>query len=280
MSNNTEEYWDINGVSLNQFCWSIKSFGGSRLAVPKLRGDNILYPFRTGRAFRPKKADSKVITLAMYVAGINPATDNPRASNQDVQFNDNWRTLQQLFWSPDQQLLLTRRWWEGAASPVLKEATALVELAGTMDPTMTGRTRADFAVDLLMADPFFYGPEIETTIEANTTEVINNPGDDEVWVNLHITFTGELVSPVLTNLTTNPQTWMRLNTTVIDNDIEVDVGNAVVLNTFNDAIMTGSVTHSGFRAWLKLVPGNNSIKLTSIGNSTGNAVLRFNPAYL
>lgn len=280
MSNNTQEYWDINGVSLNQFCWSIKSIGGSRLAVPKLRGDNILYPFRTGRTFRPKKADSKVITLAMWVAGIDPATDDPAASNQDVQFNDNWRALQQLFWSPDQQLILTRRWWEGATAPVLKEATALVELAGTMDPTMTGRTRADFAVDLLMADPFFYGDEIETTIEANTTEVINNPGDTEVWQNMSITLNGELVSPVLTNLTASPNVWMRVNTSVVDDPVEINVGDAVVLNTFNDAIMTGSVTHSGFRGWMKLLPGNNSIKLTSLGNSTGNAVLRFNPAYL
>jgi hypothetical protein len=272
MSNNTQEYWDINGVSLNQFCWSIKSFGGSRLAVPKLRGDNILYPFRTGRSFRPKKADSKVVTLAMWVAGIDPSTDDPAQINQDVQFNDNWRTLQQLFWSPDQQLLLTRRWWEGATSPVLKEATALVELAGTMDPTMTGRSRADFAVDLLMADPFFYGDEVETTIEANTTEVINNPGDSEIWHNVTITLNGELVSPVLTNLTTTPEVWMRINTAIVDDPVEID--------TFNNSNMTGSVTHSGFRAWIKLVPGNNSIKLTSLGNSTGNAVLRFNPAYL
>lgn len=280
MSNSTAEYWEIDGVSLNQFCWAIKSIGGSRLAVPKLRGDNILYPFREGRSFRPKKADSKVITLAMWVAGIDPATNNPRTSRQDVQFNDNWRTLQQLFWSPNQQLLLTRRWWEGASSPVLKQATAQVELAGTMDPTMTGRTRADFAVDLLMADPFFYGPQISTTIAANTTSVINNPGDNDVWVNMTITLNGELVSPVLTNLTTSPNVWMRVNTTVVTNPIQVDVGNAVVVNTFNNAVMTGSVSHSGFRGWMKLVPGNNSIKLTSLGTSTGNAVLRFNPAYL
>jgi hypothetical protein len=280
VSNSSDEYWEINGTSLNQYCWSIKTIGGSRLAVPKLRGDNTLYPFRDGRAFRAKNADSRVITLAMWVAGVNPATDNPRTSNQKVQFNDNWRALQKLFWSPSQQLTLTRRWWDNAAAPTLKTATALCELAGTMDPTMTGRTRADFAVDLLLSDPYFYGPQITTTLNANSTATINNPGDIDVWSTLTVEFNGELISPTITNQTINPNVWFRVNTAVVSNKVNVDVNAFSVINTFDNSNLVGSVTHSGDRAWLKLKPGNNTIKLSSIGNSTGNAVLKFKPAYL
>jgi hypothetical protein len=280
MSNSSEEFWDINGVSLNQYCWSIKTIGGSRLSVPKLRGDNTLFPFRDGRSFRPKNADSKVITLAMWIAGINPATDQPRSSNQDVQFNDNWNTIQRLFWSPSEQLVLTRRWWTNATSPVLKEASALCELAGTMDPTMTGRTRADFVVDLLLSDPYFYGPEVTVNLEPGENVIVNNPGDVDVWSSITIELDGELVSPTITNTSSVPQVWMRVNTAVIADPVNIDVGNFTVINSFDDSSLTGSVTHSGFRAWFKLIPGNNTLKLTSIGNNTGNAVLKYRPAYL
>lgn len=280
MSNSTTEYWEINGTSLNQYCWSIKTWGGSRIAVPKLRGENVLYPFRDGRSFRAKQADSRVITLAMNVAGINPTNDKPHASNQLTQFNDNWRALQKLFWAPEQQLLLTRRWWTNANSPVLQTATALCELAGTMDPTMTGRTRADFAVDLLLSDPYFYGSQVTATLNPGVTTVVNNPGDVDIWTNLTVEFNGELVSPVITNTTPEPDVWMRVNTAVVVNDVNVDIGNFTVINTFDNSNLVGAVTHSGSRPWLILKPGNNSLKLTSLGNSTGNAILRFKPAYL
>jgi hypothetical protein len=279
MSNSSQEYWEIDGVSLNQYCWAIKSIG-SRLAVPKLRGDNTLFPFRDGRAFRAKNADSRVITLAMWVAGIDPDTNQPHTSHQNVQFNDNWKSLQKLFWSPDEQLILTRRWFDNADSPVLKTATALCELAGTMDPTMTGRSRADFAVDLLLADPYFYGPEITANLATTGTTIVTNPGDIPVWSTINITLNGELVSPTITNQTATPNVWMQVNTAVINDPINIDVGDFTVVNTFDNSSLAGSVSHSGFRAWMKLLPGNNTLKLTSTGNSTGNAVLKFKPAYL
>lgn len=280
MSNSSEEYWEVDGVSLNQYCWAIKTIGGSRLAVPKLRGDNTLFPFRDGRSFRAKNADSRVITLAMWVAGVDPATDQPRVSNQDVQFNDNWKALQRLFWSPDEQLTLTRRWWENAGTPVLRTATAKCELAGTMDPTMTGRSRADFAVDLLLSDPYFYGPEISANLTTSGTTIVTNPGDIPVWSTINMTLNGELTSPVITNQTAEPDVWMRINTAVVDDPINISVGDFTVINTFDDSNLTGSVTHSGFRAWMKLLPGNNTLKLTSTGVGTGDVDLTFQPAYL
>jgi hypothetical protein len=277
VTNSSDEYWEIDGISLNQYCWAIKTIGGGRMAVPKLRGDNTLFPFRDGRAFRSKNADSRVITLAMWVAGVDPATDQP-ASNQNVQFNDNWKTLQRLLWSPEQQLTLTRRWWENAGTPVLRTATALCELAGTMDPTMTGRTRADFAVDLLLSDPYFYGPEITANLTPSSNVVVNNPGDIAVWSTINVQLNGELVSPRITNSTAN--VWMQVNTAVITNPINVSVGDYSVINSFDQSVLTGSVVHSGYRSWFRLLPGDNTLRLTSTGNSTGNAVLKFKPAYL
>lgn len=281
MSNSTQEYWDVNGVSLNQYCHAIKTYGGSRLAVPKLRGENSLLPFRHGRVYKPKTPDSKVITLAMWVAGIDPTSNQP-AENQKVQFNDNWAALTSLFWSPGQQIALTKRWFTNAASPVLMEATAMCELASTMDPTMTGRTRADFGVDLLLADPFFYAPEVTTsTINAGQTISINNPGDVETWVNLEIEFTGELQRPTLWNLTATPQVWMTVDTLVQPGyKVNVDVGLASAIRTYDGTEISATVDHSGFRSWFKLNPGTNSIKLTSSGISNGSAIIKYRAAFL
>jgi hypothetical protein len=247
--------------------------------VPKLRGDNILYPSRDGRAFRKKTADSRVITLAMWVAGIDPATDQP-SENEKVQFNDNWKTLQELFWSPTEQLTLTRRWWENKSSPVLRTATAKCELAGTLDPTMTGRTRADFAVDLLLADPYFYGTELTVNLEPGVPVVVNNPGDIPIYSTITMEFNGELISPTITNSTADPEVFMTLNTAVVADEVLVDVGKFSVVNTFDNGSLVGSVTHSGSRHWMMLEKGNNTLELTSLGNSTGDVVLKYKPAYL
>jgi Phage tail protein len=281
MSNSTEEYWDVDGTSLNQYCYAIKTFGGSRLAVPKLRGDNALLPGRHGRIFKPKTPDSKVITLAMWVAGIDPSTNNP-GINQDVQFNDNWKALTDLFWSPGQQLSLTKRWFINAASPTLIEATAKAELAGTMDPTMTGRTRADFGVDLLLADPFFYSPVITTAaIDVGETLVINNPGDVETWVDMEIEFNGELINPTLWNMSTNPIIWMTPNTLIQSGySVDVNVGKFEAIRTYDNVEISPAIDHSGYRAWFKLNKGNNSVKLTSGGIGTGNAIIKYRAAFL
>jgi hypothetical protein len=281
MSNSSQEYWDVDGTSLNQFCHAIKTYGGSRLAVPKLRGENALLPFRHGRVFKPKTPDSRVITLAMWVAGIDPDSDQP-AADQRTQFNDNWAALTSLFWSPGQQLNLTKRWFVNAAAPTLMTATAKAELAGTMDPTMTGRTRADFGVDLLLADPFFYGPQItSSTIDVGEELVITNAGDVETWIDLEIEFNGELSRPTLWNLTADPQIWMTVDTLVQPGyKVDVNVGDYTVLREYDGAEISGTVDHSGFRGWFKLNPGANTIKLTSSGIGTGNAILKYRPAFL
>lgn len=284
----TTEYWSIKNpkdpntdVSLAEYCWNIKTLGGSRSALPSVRGDNIQYPFSNGRRFRPKKFDSRVITLLMWVAGVDPATNQPRSSRQDVQFNDNLDKLQQLFWSPSEQLTLTRRWLKNPASPTLITASAKCELAGTMDPAMTGRTRADLTVDLLLADPCFYGPVINTNLTLNTPVNVVNPGDENAYVKMTITFTGELWTPRITNSSDSRTNWIELNTIVPSTDsVVVDVGNFSAVRTFNQADYDGAVRHNGYESWFLLKPGTNTLTLTALGASSGSASISFQPPYL
>lgn len=278
METSTSEFWDVDGVPLSTYCWAIKSFGGSRKGLPPLRGDNKVLPNREGRSFRPKKADSRVITLAMWITGSDPDTGMPSSHSQIVQWNDNWDYLSRLFWTPDREVTLTRREWTNAADPRLVEASAKAQIAGTMEPSMTGRTRADFAVDLLLSDPFFYGDEIEKSIAANSTVAVYNPGDSKTGnMPFSIEWVGSLTNPKLTNLTNG--SWMQINTLIsLDTDIHTDIKTYRAVRSTDLVSMNAAITHGGSRQWISLEPGANQLRLDASGS--GAVILKFNPAYV
>lgn len=278
MNTSTTEFWDIDGVPLNTYCWAIKSFGGSRKGLPTLRGENKVLPNREGRSFRPKKADSRVITLAMWVTGADPDTGLPSKYDQIVQWNDNWDYLRRLLWTPDREITLTRRERMGAADPRLVVASAKAQIAGSMEPNMTGRTRADYAVDLLLADPFFYGSEIEVTIPVNATVAVYNPGDSKTSnMPFSIEWVGNLSTPKLMNLTNG--VWMQVNTLIpVDTSIDTNIETYKAVRSTDLASMNTAITQGGARQWMSLEPGANELKLTATG--AGAAIIRFQPAYV
>lgn len=278
MEVSSTEFWEVDGVPLNTYCWAVKSFGGSRKGLPPLRGDNKVLPRREGRSFRPKRPDSRVITLAMWVTGADPDTGLPSLNKQSVQWNDNWDYLTRIFWTPDREITLTRREWSGAADPRLIVASAKAQIAGSMEPQMTGRTRADFAVDLLLADPFFYGDEIEKTIPVNSTVAVYNPGDSKTSnMPLTIEWIGSLTSPRLLNLTNG--SWMQLNTLLpLDTSIDMDVRNYKAIRSTDLNSMNTAITHGGARQWITLEPGANQLQLVAAGS--GAAKIKFNPAFV
>lgn len=280
MEASSDEFWDIDGVPLNSYCWAVKTVGGSRNGLPPLRGDNKLYPNQPGRSFAPKVPDSRVITMAMWVAGVDPDTGLPSRSSQSIQWNDNWKTLKRLVWTPRREINLTRRWYENADSPVLMSATAKAQIAGQMEPAMTGRGRADFAMDLLLADPYFYGTEISMPVPLNQDFVINNPGDDKVSSkHFSITFEGELPNPTLRNVTTG--VWMSVNTYVsLDTHVAVDVSKYTASRSTDGKAINTAISHGGARRWMELEPGNNVIRLETSVAGSGRAVLKFRPPYV
>lgn len=280
MSNSTPEFWDINGTSLNQYCWNITTIGGSRYAVPPRRGENQKYPNRHGRAFRPKKMDSRVITLQMWAIGISPNDTYP--SDQELQFNDNWQALRTLLYDLEDELTLTRRWRLTKDNvPTLVSAEAKCELASNLDLSMTGRTRGLFSVDLLLPDPLFYGPEISVEVDAGQTIQVENPGDVAAYEKMSIRFDGELWKPRLVNETKDPEVWVEANTLVQPSTyVDLDVTSFDAYRSYDDAVVTGAIQHRGAKPWFLLWPGENDVTLESSGVSTGSATLNFRPAYL
>jgi hypothetical protein len=288
--NTTDEWWEIDGTSLNLPGWNITTLGGSRFGVPALRGDDVQYAYVPGEEWRAKEPAARVLTLAMWMLGITPETENYNV-DQRRQWNDNWNRLRKLFWQPKRQFVLTRRWLlsDDEGEPYIQTAEALGQYAGGLEPNMTGRTRANFTVDIKLTDPFFYGTEISTPVGRNSTVAITNPGDYVAAHNhVQVELVGPLTAPItLYNLTADPTVYVTFNENIASGaSVTLDVG-AFTATLDADVVVApnriGKVTHSGARRWFGLFDesnyGPNSVRLEAPAG-TGHAEVRFRPPYL
>lgn len=248
--------------------------------------------FREGQMWRAKQPDQRPITLAMWAAGIDPNTGIP-AADQRLAFNNNFQTLRSLFWTQgvggSALGSLTRRWYltQNGITGIVT-ATAMAELAGSMQPTMTGRTRADFSVDFLLPDPFFFGLAQTQTLAYNTPASILNLGDAALGftqpastsgANFTIQLNGPLTNPTVTNSTAGVLVYVGYT---IPNGVSLllDV-LGYTANDSNGISHLGVVSHAGARPWMILLPGSNTVKLTSTSLAdTGTALFTWSPAYL
>lgn len=69
MVNSTDEFWDVDGVSLQTLTQNLKSIGGDRMAPPPLRGDNPVVPGAPGSSFVAKMPGERTMTLEGWVTG-------------------------------------------------------------------------------------------------------------------------------------------------------------------------------------------------------------------
>jgi hypothetical protein len=302
----TIEYWDWNGTILNSPYWNITTFGGSRQDLPLLRGQNYVIAYRSGQMWRQKMCDQRTVSMAMWTAGINQSTGIP-STNQALDFTTNFYGLRSMFGQQGVggSLLgkLTRRWQEYVSGvPTLIAGTALAEIAGNMSPTMSGRTRADFTVDLLLADPYFYSPIVTSVpIPRTVPTVVFNAGDAVLGYGqaqgnggalsgFKITLAGPLTNPTLTNQTAGVS--FTVNTTIpsgVTLVLDVLCYTAIPTPLGGMPPVLGSISHKGARPWMILLPatsanptGAQTLVLTTTNSSDTGAVtsLVYQPGYL
>jgi len=290
MANNTDEYWEIDGVSLHQYGWSVSTLSGTRLSVPPLRGADRQFAFVAGEEFRPKVPGPKVITLNMWLTGSDPATGIP-AEDQRRAWNDNWQRLRTLMWTPTRQFTLTRRLLlsDEDGDPYVQTTTTLGQYLGGLEPGMTGRTRATFSVDVKLTHPFFYGTQQTHTIDVDETATITNPGDTQTWArHVYVDLVGPLENATLTNSTPAPDVSVSYSGDVNDGQtVTLDVWQFSAMAAVDEPSIPeidsrnriGQISHSGAREFFGLLKGANSITLTA-DSGTGHAELRFRPPYL
>lgn len=269
-------------VPLQTQYWNISTWGGSRWSLPTLRGQDIEVPYSAGLQWRPKYPNSRTVTLAMWTAGISQVTGGPDTADQRLAFNNNFQQLRQLFWTRNAitgsvQGTLVRRWWltQQGTNQVVK-ASAMAEVAGTVEPTMLGRTSASFSVDLLLADPYFYGPS-RSQMVTTSGGVITALGEGVVgegFPGALSAFTVALTaSPVtVTNVTAGVS--VTYSGPVTSPPVTLDVLNFQAADAAGTNQIAG-VTHAGSRMWMCLLPGSNTITV-----SAGTAGFQWNDAYV
>lgn len=306
----SDEAWVVDNVSLHQYGWSVSTVGGARFDVPVRRGSNIQLAYRPGQVHRRKLPDSRVITLLMWTVGADPGTGSTVGLDQRIQWNDNWNFLRRLVYKAythHGQVILGRRWRltqptfpttrvgdiciqgdPGVPLPGVQSiySNASAELTSEMAPTMTGRTRAEFQMDFLLADPYFYGAYVDVTLNVGEYVYVWNDGNDTSGHALmEVNFIGPLLNPVLTNLSTEPDSWVKYTAYINPvKTVHLDVGRflATIKPTNSSEIGTnvvGMMSGYGARLWVNLLPGANKLYLTA-DSGTGHATLRFRPPYI
>jgi hypothetical protein len=275
----------------------VSSFGGSRQDLPLLRGQNYPVAYRAGQMWRSKQPDQRTVSLAMWAAGVDQAALVP-AADQTLAFNNNFQQLRSMFWVQGNQGsslgFLTRRWYltQNGATGIIA-ATAQAEIAGTMQPTMSGRTRADFTVDLLLSDPYFYGARQSLSIGANASQTLLNLGDAPVGFGqapgqggtaFTITLTGPLTTPIELANYTNGVFVTLAHTIPAGHSLTLDVMSYTAYDDTGTSYL-GSVSHGGARPWMLLMGagnngGNNSLTLSTGAGDSGKAVISWQPGYL
>lgn len=275
MSNSTETFWDVDGVSLQTFAFDIKSIGGDRLAPPRLRGNDLTIPHAPGDLWMPKQVDARVITLDMWVIGTDEDGFAPSGSLYR-QWDDNFRKLRQLLWTPRRQVTLTKRFY---VDGVLKTASAQAQFSNGIVPAMSGRARGDFSVDLLLADPYFYGPETTVPL-ANGSQTLDIEGDDVTRaIKLHVE--GARKNVKVRNNTLNVDVEYHADLNSLD-FVDIDVKKFTSVTKPNGMAAyksVGSIRHTGAPSWLLLEPGDNSIVVSS-ETGIGSVTLTYQEVWL
>jgi hypothetical protein len=221
-----------------------------------------------GQLFVPKIADSRRIALAIL------ATDTRSAAVSTY-----LDTLARLF-SPRTQgdLVLTHP--DGTTRTAKAEAIAWTP----GDLTMIHAIYAG-VVDFHLADPYFYGAEVDNTqafTATPTAMTVTNSGTAEGpgpqgQLILDYVGTGTIVNPRFTNSTTGA--WVEVDVTVAaGKHLIVD---CVAITALNDGVnVIGNVTHSGQLQLMSLVPGANTIAVTAVPTPSGSLTVKHKDIYL
>lgn len=270
----TTEWWDVDGVPLETHAWNLSSWGGSRQSVPVMRGADEVLPGRSGKRWRPKQPDSRTIELSGWVIGA----DLYGTPVDQQRFRENWSVLKRLLWNPDREVLLTRRWIENGQ---LMAATGRAQFSAGLSPQMTGPTRATWAAQMVMADPFFYSAPVKIDLAPNAVTSAIIPGDyasERMLIRSDLGY-GQIN---LTQTTTDPDVAFSISIPqATPAALNVDVHEFTMTGTTSGGStirLNSTMSHSGSPLMFSVPPGIASIARSG---SFGSAVwLEYQPAWL
>lgn len=272
MPNNTEVFWEADGVSLHTYAWSIETIGG--MGPPPLRGTDHLVPMRSGQQWVPKKFDANTITLAMWLRGVDADAGSgvTRATRQ--KYDDRWNDLIRLLWTPGRQLSLRKRFYDRG---VLRSATAKAEYVGGLEPTMMGQSAGRCTVDLKIAEGVFFDDITENVPLVNGDNTLQVRGNAPT-TNIKVSVTGARENVKVRNATHGVEfTYPR--SILTGQNAVIDIDDYSVIDSSLNYDASAHIIHTGADQWLTLLHGTNVINLSSTSGA-GTVNLEYRAAWI
>ena len=268
--NTTDDYWDIDGISLQTYAWTIEDFSGLE-SPPGLRGGGITVPNRPGDVWLPRRADTRTLTFGMAVFDTDEDGYYP---GSEATLWDNWRAVRSLFYgSPGRQMTVTRRWQSGYYS-----ASARGVFAGGLEPSNLGLQAFRFTADILLDDPWFYATEQTLgTYAPGTYDITGDIVGDAATPRYTITWAGELTDPTIT-LKQGTDTLSVLAYSGTISALETLTVTMPDLLWAESGTVTPSDVVPSQPEWLILDPAATSLVIG--GTGAGTVTIDYEPAYV
>ena len=246
------ETWSFNGFSLSsRGKWDVERVIEG-IGIPKFRGNDLRVPFQHGNRWIKKRFDSRKVVFSMWVKGTDRAD-----------LDDNIDAFLTAIGKPGPHTL-SRTLRSG------ETRLAQAELCSEIQFVRKNPGYAKFALELELADPFFYGTGKTTDTQVAVSSPLSwthvNAGSAPATA-MVITLSGPLSNPVLRNQ--NNGVWIQYLGTILN-------GESVVLDTKyftcfqDDENMISIVKHGGDAYWMILDAGDNSLVLET--ETTGGSV--------
>lgn len=276
MPNNTETYWDADGQSLHTYARSIETIGG--MGPAPFRGEDITVPLQSGQMFVPKTLDSNVITLAMWLRGIDQNAGPGASKATKAKYQENYNDLIRLLYQPGRLVNLRKRFYDSGGS--LVPAVAGVQYVGGLEPNMIGRTASRCTVDLKVLDGVFYDDRpggVSTLVNGMNNVIVY--GNTET-TNIEVTISGARNAISITNTSlgvgfTHPRSLASGTQT----KIKVREFDSMETTGGTSLDTSSAITHFGAAQWLVLKPGLNQVRLDSTFG-TGTVTLSVKGAWV
>lgn len=241
----------VDGVSVQTYAYNVTS-RASRWVVPGRRGDNPSLPGVHGTLWTPGKPyDENTLVWNMWALGCEPDGSMPAGRRQDKVMH-NLDALMRLFSTPYLRTVVQRNSVNGDRQ-FRGEITAAIDLS-----SMAGGTRAEFAVEWTLPDPFWQD------VVAKTATATPGSGATSVAVRFAafdgatapitgavFEVTGPVQSPMLVDISTGQ--WVKLGMTLAAGQVW-RVDTASWTSTVAGANKVGVTTHGGGATFLDVTP--------------------------
>ena len=267
MASFSEQDVRANGVSLMQKKFWIIERGGLE-AAPGFRSTNFEIAYFQGAMWRHKQIAEATRSIPMQIDCCDDDGNYPTGRPARIaQLNANRHELLGIFARENAQVTIERDVLiaDGVGGYDMETWTGYAQASNAILPEY----EEDFPdhqtciIDLLFADPIWYGEEIVETITG--TDVITNPGNVDA-TNMLIELIGG-TDPRLTNETPDPEVWVQISRTLGGDSVDIDTraGTAVRSNGNN---VIGYLSKDGARQFMRIVPGANTMTISGGGTAT------------